>query len=344
MRRYPGSLLACIVWAGLLAGCDAGNTGPENPYEADFEALWRTFDARYSYFAFKDIDWQARYDATRPRLDQVTTDDELLAVFQDLLAPLRDQHVYFRKPDGSTVPTYTPPHRANWDRNVWLAFVQQQGWQQIAPNLGYARIDSLPYIAIGAWNTSQFDMADFDAMLELFRDSPGLILDVRMNGGGNDQLALQVAGRFTSEARVTEFVQFRDGPDHDDFTDLTPRTLAPRGPWTFDKPVALLAGRGVLSSNESFIAAMREIPHITVLGDTTGASSGNPALFELSNGWEYAVPRWIAYTADRTVIEWNGIPPDIAVAAAEADFAQGRDPVLDFAVAWLADRLSRHEP
>ena len=75
---------------------------------------------------------------------------------------------------------------------------------------------------------------------------------------------------------------------------------------------------------------MREIPHVTLVGDTTGGSSGNPHMFRLGNGWEYAVPRWINYTADMQVIEWNGIEPDIYVKTTEEDFLDGRDPVLDF--------------
>lgn len=340
-HSLPLYVLACIVLAGTLARCDANGPDPEaNRFEADFEAFWNTFDQNYSYFVFKNVDWQQRYETTRPLLDQVTTDDALISVLQDMITPLRDVHIFFRSPDGRQIATYEPARLPNWDRAVWQGYVQQHGWQQQASNWGHARVDSLPYLAIGAWNTSQVKIDEVDQVLALFQNSPGLIFDVRMNGGGNDQLAFQVAGRFTREERLATFFQFRNGPNHDDFTDLTPRTLSPRGPWQFDKPVALLVGRGVFSSNESFVSAMRELPHVTVIGDTTGGSSGNPALFDLSNGWQYAVPRWIAYTADQTIIEWNGIPPDIYVEATPSDFAQGRDPVLEFAVAWLREQLN----
>ena len=39
-----------------------------------------------------------------------------------------------------------------------------------------------------------------------------LILDVRMNGGGNDQLAFDVAGRFAPSPVNTGYVRFRSGP------------------------------------------------------------------------------------------------------------------------------------
>jgi C-terminal processing protease CtpA/Prc len=202
-------------------------------------------------------------------------------------------------------------------------------------NWGYADLGEIAYIAIGAWNTNQVRIAAVDSVLELLRDRAGLILDVRANGGGNDALALQVAGRFTTSARVVEYIQFRNGPAHSDFTPLEARTLAPRGPWQYSRPVIVLSGRGVFSSNETFISAMREIPSVIIMGDTTGGSSGNPQEFPLAGGWAYTVPRWIAWTADLQIIEWNGIAPDIHVPATAAEFAAGRDPVLDSAIVHL---------
>ncbi len=83
---------------------------------------------------------------------------------------------------------------------------------------------------------------------------------------------------------------------------------------------------------------MRELPQVTLIGDTTGGSSGNPASHELTGGWTYRVPRWIAYLVDGTVIEWNGIPPDIVLPTAALDFSGERDPVIEFGVEWLAGR------
>ena len=94
----------------------------------------------------------------------------------------------------------------------------------------------------------------------------------------------------------------------------------------------LLVGRGDASSSEGFISAMRELPNVRVLGDTTIGASGNPVRFDLGEGWQYSVPRWIAYTADRKVIEWNGIAPDEVVPWSADDFARKYDPVLERAL------------
>jgi C-terminal processing protease CtpA/Prc len=89
------------------------------------------------------------------------------------------------------------------------------------------------------------------------------------------------------------------------------------------------------SSNESFIAAMRELPHVTLAGDRTAGSTANPQTFMLGGGWSYSVSRWIQYTANMQVIEDQGIAPAIVVPASPGDFQSGRDPVLDWAISRL---------
>jgi C-terminal processing protease CtpA/Prc len=100
--------------------------------------------------------------------------------------------------------------------------------------------------------------------------------------------------------------------------------------------VLLLLGAGSLSSSEDFASAMRELPHVSLVGDASGGASANPATRALAGGWSYTVSRWWFQTADGLTVEGAGIPPHVAVAAGLADFAAGRDPVLDYAEAWAA--------
>jgi hypothetical protein len=162
--------------------------------------------------------------------------------------------------------------------------------------------------------------------------APALVLDVRMNPGGNDSLAFEIAGRFAPAPVVTGYVRFRSGPSHSDFGPPMQRTLNPRGAWQYTGSVFLLIGRGCASSNESFIEAMRQLPHVTLVSDRTAGSTGNPWTFPLAGGWSYSVSRWIEYTADNQVIEDVGISPRLLVPTGPSDFAQGRDRVLDWAL------------
>jgi hypothetical protein len=341
-RILPAALP--VVLAGLLAACSGdGGTGPSPGIDAaaEFDRFWETFDEEYSYFEFKQIDWDGLRAEFRPRALEAQTRGGLVGILKEMVEPLRDRHVLFIEPSGRFMATYEPDHFVNWDAESWRGVVDAGGWEASTPHVGYARFGDIGYIMIDTWNSERVQASDVDEVLELFRDAPALIVDVRPNGGGSDLVALEVAGRFAGRPVTAEWFQFRDGPRHTDLTPLTSRTLEPRGSWQFERPVAVLSGRAVLSSNESFISAMRELPHAAVVGDTTGGSSGNPGFFDLGGGWQYSVSRWIAYTADLRVIEWQGIPPDIHVDVTQADFEAGRDPVIEAARAWLEQELQR---
>jgi hypothetical protein len=305
--------------------------------------MWNAFEAQYPYFEFKQVDWNALRAAERPRAESAQTLGEFLDVVRETVTPLRDAHAWLEDPSGATEPTYSPIRFVNWDRDVWLQYVGRSPYTQLKPNLGTSEFDGVPYLVVGGWSTAQFSVADLDTALERFKGRSSLIVDVRANGGGNDQLALALAARFATGTVTGEYLQYRNGPKHANLTAEQPRTITPRGSWQFTGRVYLLVGRRCASSNESFISFMRELPNVTVVGDTTAGATGNPAPVTLAGGWKIWVPRWIARTAQHLIVEWNGIAPDLYVRATASDFVAGRDPVLDFAVAALrAEHLLSH--
>ena len=338
-------LLPAGVWllcAFISTACGSRTpTAPSPPAEdfaSQFDSLWSTFDREYSYFVHKQIDWNALRSSYRPRALAASDQRGFMDVIREMLGNLHDGHVSLRDPGGAQIPTFQSPAFVNWNRAVFDQYRSRAGWSQGQIDWGHGVLDGVPYIAIGAWSTQAVRSADFDAAFERYRNAPAVILDVRMNGGGDDSLAFEIAGRFTSTPINAGYVRFRNGPSHTDFGAPIQRTVSPRGAWHYGGTVLLLIGRRSASSNESFIMAMGQLPHVTLVGDRTAGSTGNPRTFPLAGGWSYTVSRWIEYTADNQVIEDNGISPDVFVTATAADFASGRDPVLDWAVNRLAAR------
>ena len=350
--------LALTVVALGSCGGSSSPSGPSPPsadFAAQFDSLWNTFDQQYSYFDYKHIDWNALRDRFRPMAIAAGDQASFISVVREMLSTLHDQHLVIRNPAGGVTPTYDPGYFVNWDRAVWQQYIARGTWTPGRGDWGHGTLNGTAYIVIGAWNGTNFSASDFDAILENYRNAPRLIIDVRMNGGGDDQIAFQVAGRFATSSVTTGYFKIRRGPGHSDFGPLTTRTLSPRGSWQYTRPVLVLIGRRCLSSNESFISAMRQLPNVTLVGDRTGGGSANPETFPLAGGWSYTVSRWIEYTADMEVIEDVGIAPQVVVPASPADFAQGRDPVLDWALSsaeaatsayrreeWRVHALERH--
>jgi hypothetical protein len=335
IRRMLRRLVLCVVAVALCGGC--GSKSPTGPtpaadFASQFDALWSTFDRQYSYFDYKHIDWNALREAYRPRALAAADQTGFIAVIREMLGQLHDLHVVIRDPSGATIQTYDPHAFTNWDRSVWDRYIARAGWTQGQIDWGHGVLDGVPYIVIGAWSPTAIRVGDFDAAFERYRNAPLIIVDVRMNSGGDDSIAYDIAGRFTSTSITAGFAKFRDGASHSSFGALMPRVVNPRGSWQYGGKVLLLIGQRCVSSNESFIAAMSRLPNVTLMGDRTGGASANPMSYPLANGWTYTVSRWIEYTADQQVIEDVGIAPRIAVPSTAADFAAGRDPVLDAAL------------
>jgi hypothetical protein len=329
--------LSALTWGACGSSSPTAPSPPSSDLAAQFDALWSTFDREYSYFVHKRIDWNALGASYRPRAIAAADQTGFIAVIREMLGHLHDLHVVIRDPGGRAMPTYDPQSFVNWDRSVWQQYIARANWTQGQSDWGYGVLEGVPYITIGGWGANSIRSADFDAALERFRTSPGLIVDVRMNPGGNDSLAFEVAGRFARTSVVFGSVTFRNGPLHTHFGPSTTRTLNPRGSWQYAGNVLLLIGRRCASSNESFIAAMGQLPNVTLVGDRTAGSTGNPGTFPLAHGWSYTVSRWIEYTADNQPIEDIGISPDVVVPSGPEDFSMSRDPVLE----WALNRVPR---
>ncbi|MBC8089601.1 MAG: hypothetical protein H7Z40_20245 [Phycisphaerae bacterium] len=332
-------LMACL--AGVAA-CRAPQPPRLSPsYEAQFDAIWSQYDKVYPAFRYKNVsaaDWQDMRTRYRPRATSARTEDEFIAVMLEMLKPLRDVHAWFVDPNGSVVPTYVPTALENFDRGRWSRALRDAGYIQHGNAWGEATVGGFAYLYISTWGAHQIDTVALDAALLRYKDAPGMIIDVRTNAGGSDATALAFASRFTTKSQVVSYVQVRNGSNHDDLTPAQERTIRPRGAWQYIKPVVVLAGRGGFSANESFVAAMRELSHVTVVGDTTGGASGNPGTFALGNGWSFTVPQWIEFGPDRKPIEWKGVAPNVAVPWAPRAFETERDPLIDTAVGILGEQ------
>ena len=96
-------------------------------------------------------------------------------------------------------------------------------------------------------------------------------------------------------------------------------------------------GPACMSSNESFLLMMKQVPGGTLVGARSFGSSGNPRPVDLGNGVTAFLPSWKDLRPDGTGFEGEGIAPDVEVRAESKDF-RGRDPVIEAALKVLRER------
>lgn len=321
-----------------LAGCTDALLGPAPGTDraAIFDQVWEQFDLHYSFFEYKGVNWDTLGAKYRPRAIAATSDAEFAEQVGGMLRELKDVHVSLT-PAGAgstlgyvspfdTIATYFNP--AIVDVYYVTREARSSGHHLTfgfaAPTVGYVRIGSF---GGDGWDT------EMDEALAAMPAITSLIIDVRSNEGGNNTLAMQVAGRFTTTERSYGWVRLRNGPKHTDFTDYIERTVTPAGSRSFSGAVYILTNRHDFSSAEDFVLAMRALPHVTVVGDTTAGASGGPLSRELTNGWSYELSEWIEYLPGKKMFEGVGLAPDVVVKAAARDASRGVDAIMAKAVA-----------
>ncbi len=70
-----------------------------NDPKHNFQSFWDTFNEHYSSFEIKGINWKAVYDKYEPTVSKKTTNVELYAIFQEMIALLNDGHVKMEMPE-----------------------------------------------------------------------------------------------------------------------------------------------------------------------------------------------------------------------------------------------------
>jgi C-terminal processing protease CtpA/Prc len=252
-----------------------------------------------------------------------------------MLRPLRDLHVRLTVA-GASVPVFNRPRAANFNPRGCKAILDS-----VAKEHGQARsvawavtTNNIGYIAVFGWDNPGIP-AKIDETLVKMRDTRGLILDVRSNGGGDEPTAKKVAGRFLPSEFVYASSRYRRGPGRANLTERFERVATPRGPWRYNRPVLLLIGQKCMSSNESFIGMMTGDPLVTTMGDHTCGSSGNPVVVQLPLDMTVSLPQWIDYLPDGRPLDERGFQPKIPFEPGPGAFEGDRDDLLAAALARL---------
>lgn len=162
-------------------------------------------------------------------------------------------------------------------------------------------------------------VAQFDAALLAFRDTPGLIIDVRENGGGDTAIASPIMGRFITEPKPYALMRSRKG---DGLSAAWTEMVHPRGPFTYNAPVVILTSRWSASMAEGFPMGMRGLGRATIVGTPmmrVGAAVFNKLLKHSRIRYQYSAepvydvegqPRWL-------------LEPDVLVRGDEDTMAVG---------------------
>lgn len=337
MKRTLYSLIAATAIT-VLIGChnidEYENTGMDN-----FEALWTLVDQHYCFFEEKGVDWDEVHIRYANRVKACRNQQDLFTLCSEMLDELRDGHVNLSSGfETSFYRKWWSDYPQNFNERVveenYLGFNYTQlgavTYTVLPQNVGYMRIPSF---------SSGLGQGNLDNILYSMSMCPGLIIDVRDNGGGDMTNVETFVSRFISERTLAGYIMHKDGPGHKDFSEPYAYYYAPpAGRLIWTKPVVVLTNRSTFSAANIFVSVMKLLPQVTVMGDVTGGGSGMPLSYELPIGWGVRMSAAPVLDAKGRSTEFGVEPTEgYRINITAEDMAAGRDPILEAAVLFLSE-------
>ena len=172
---------------------------------------------------------------------------------------------------------------------------------------------------------------DLEAALDRFERSQGvgLVVDLRNNPGGLVSSVVDVTSQFVDEGLVLYQIDAQ-GNRRDWNVKSGGRAL--------DVPVVVLVNEFSASASEVFAGSIRDHDRALIIGTTTFGKGSVNTLWPLTDGSgvNFTIARW--FTPEGTLIEGEGIDPDIIEEASEDE---SEDPQLDRAIQILREQIAR---
>ncbi|WP_262064003.1 S41 family peptidase [Streptomyces sp. STR69] len=331
---------------------------PKGPLTS-FDVFWQSYEENYPFFAAKGIDWHAVRDEYRPQVHKDTTRAELFDIFSRMVRPLYDAHVAVQDGDrvfaegrpGTEVPDEEldakvkkfietrdlakAPYRRDF-ANGRITYADLPGGR-----LGYLRISGFDGYLPDEEASYGAQLAELDRALntaltpQRSRHLHGLIIDLRINGGGSDALGIHIAERLTDTPYIAYAKRARNDPtDPSRHTRPEPIPVLPAHAPRYTGPVAVLTSGSTVSAGETFTQALIDRPGRTIrIGQPTQGVFSDVMERELPNGMTAWLPNEEYLTDSGRTFDGTGIPPQVTVPVfTKEEFAAERDSGFDRAV------------
>jgi len=174
---------------------------------------------------------------------------------------------------------------------------------------------------------------EFRAALQKFREAPGLIVDLRRNGGGDLAVLLPIAGYFFGKKTLFAKDSTRTGKPLSSYVGLFKLPLqlyvGRAGEQIYSGPVVILVDAHSASSSEVFAAGMQDTLRAKVIGSQScGCVLGIAKPRVMKGGGVLEMSEVLWFSPKGRKLEGTGIIPDQLVTPTMFDLQRGRDAVL----------------
>ncbi|MFK7908365.1 MAG: S41 family peptidase, partial [Chitinophagales bacterium] len=197
-----------------------------SPFET-FEYLWKECDEKYSYFELKNIDWDAVKEEYAAKLYEDMSEDSLFSVLGGMLTELQDDHTNLISDFNVSNFGVQYLGQDNFDWRIIVDNYITQDYYITGPfshnfldngEVGYVRFPAFSGIV---------DADNLDFVLNRYKDTKGLIIDLRENGGGRTTDIFNILSRLVDTETLVYYSRIKNGVGHDDFSEAEPVYVTP---------------------------------------------------------------------------------------------------------------------
>ena len=285
----------------------------EDSYENVFETFWKIMDEHYVYFNEKQLDWDSIYCVYSPRIDAITNDDELAQLLSGILNSWVDHHVVIYPPDRDVI------HNSNqlpfkftfsYSLNGLYSFGDYEyKLPQFSTIENRDGDKQYAYLSIKTLAESIAPGVLEEALSHLYFGD-GLIVDLRLCGGGFFSNVYRIATNFYDGERDLFYKQAKNGPGRNDFGSLEPIIRKGTGLIPDSVPVIVLIDSANFSASNVLAFILNDLPNTITLGTTTGGGGSPINNVYLPNGWLFTYSYLKLITVSGKDMEL-GLVPDI---------------------------------
>jgi hypothetical protein len=361
LRMHTDGTASDIVLNRASKRPDICQSAPPNTPQENYAIFWKTFAEQYPFFALRNADWRAIDQKFRPKVTAETKPTELFKVFRQMIEPLQDSHTGLDAPDIKAEFDGWRNDPNHLEEDAWKkagAIIESKyvhgglrpyckdrlQFGMVGNEIGYLRITTFyDYSDVeGYANELQCLQRSLDTIFSGTEKVNSLVIDVRLNKGGDDPLGIEIASRLTKKRYLAYAKVARNSPNVDipvHFTQRQECWVVPSARPGFEGRIVLLIGPDTVSAGETFTMALQgRQPRVVLIGLNTQGVFSDILSRSLPNGWHFHLPNEVYLTADGQAFDGTGVPPDVRVPFfIGTDLQNGKDAALEEAIKRLAN-------
>ncbi|PLX08478.1 MAG: peptidase S41 [Marinilabiliales bacterium] len=331
--RVLTTIIIMLLNLAFLVSCEkmVFEEETDNNPKNNFDFLWNEVDGKYAFLQYKNVNWDSIYEIYSAKIYEDIPEDSLFLVLGQMLNELRDGHVNLFSEFNISRYDISLLGPVNIDERIVKEFYLGTNYYiTCCFEHNFIKGNQIGYIQISSFYYSEITEEEIDYLLNRYKDTKGLIIDIRQNGGGYVTNVFYLLSLFSNDSRLLYSTQIKTGPDAEDFSTLSEVYSTPRDGETYDGKIAILTDRGSYSASSFFSVCTYAYDNVFLVGDTTGGGLGLPNGGQLPNGWTYrfSITRTIAVDGGNYE---SGVPPDYTVILDEDASQTGIDNVIEFA-------------